>query len=296
MENLKPVEKNPNYRFVKGDITNGSDVNDALDDNTDIIVHFAAESHVDRSILGPQKFVSTNVLGTQVLLDAAIAKRIRFHHISTDEVFGSLDLHSKSKFNEKTIYDPSSPYSASKAGSDHLVRAANKTYNLPITITNCSNNFGPYQFPEKFIPLTITNLIEGKKVPVYGDGLNVRDWLFVEDHCRAIDLVIKKGKIGETYCVGGLTENVSNIEIVKKILKIMGKSEDLIEYVTDRPGHDRKYAIDWTKIKNDLGYSPQGNLDEYLEKTVQWYQENQAWWKRVKSGEYQEYYDKWYSR
>lgn len=296
LENLTSVEKNPNYRFMKGDITNGSDVNDALDDNTDIIVHFAAESHVDRSILGPQKFVSTNVLGTQVLLDAAIAKHIRFHHISTDEVFGSLDLHSKSKFNEKTIYDPSSPYSASKAGSDHLVRAAYKTYNLPITITNCSNNFGPYQFPEKFIPLTITNLIEGKKVPVYGDGLNVRDWLFVEDHCRAIDLVIKKGKIGETYCVGGLTENVSNIEIVKKILKIMGKSEDLIEYVTDRPGHDRKYAIDWTKIKHDLGYSPQGNLDEYLEKTVQWYQENQAWWKRVKSGEYQEYYDKWYSR
>lgn len=287
LENLKSVEKNPNYKFIKGDITNGGEVNDAIGDDIDTIVHFAAESHVDRSIIGPQKFVSTNVLGTQVLLDAAIAKRIRFHHISTDEVFGSLELGSRDKFNEKTIYDPSSPYSASKAGSDHLVRAAYKTFNLPVTITNCSNNFGPFQFPEKFIPLAITNLIEGKKVPVYGDGLNVRDWLFVEDHCRAIDLVLKKGKIGETYCVGGLSDNVSNIEIVRKILKIMGKSDDLIEYVKDRPGHDRRYAIDWTKINKELSYKPEAGLDEYLERTVKWYMDNQEWWKRVKSGEYQ---------
>jgi dTDP-glucose 4,6-dehydratase len=192
LENLKSVEKNPNYKFVKGDITNGEEVGKALDDDIDLIVHFAAESHVDRSIMGPQKFVTTNVLGTQVLLDAAIAKRIRVHHISTDEVFGSLSLDAEDKFDEKTCYDPSSPYSASKAASDHLVRAAYKTYGLPVTITNSSNNFGPYQFPEKFIPLAITNLIEGKKVPVYGDGLNVRDWIYVNDHCGAIDLVLQK--------------------------------------------------------------------------------------------------------
>ncbi len=287
LENLKSVEKNENYKFIKGDITRGEEVEEALADDTDIIVHFAAESHVDRSIVGPQKFVSTNTLGTQVLLDAAIAKRIRFHHISTDEVFGSLELGSKNKFNEKTNYNPSSPYAASKAGSDHLVRAAHRTYNLPITITNCSNNFGPFQFPEKFVSLAITNLIEEKKVPVYGDGLNIRDWLYVEDHCVAIDLVIKRGKIGETYCVGGMTSDISNLEIVRKILKIMGKTEDSIEFIKDRPGHDRKYAIDWTKINKELGYKPQFSFDKYLEKTVKWYFDNQEWWRRVKSGEYQ---------
>jgi dTDP-glucose 4,6-dehydratase len=287
LDNLTSVEKNPNYKFVKGDITNGCQVEEALSDDTDIIVHFAAESHVDRSILGPQKFVSTNVLGTQVLLDAAISRRIRFHHISTDEVFGSLELRSQDRFNEKTSYDPSSPYSASKAGSDHLVRAAFRTFNLPITISNCSNNFGPFQFPEKFIPLAITNLLENLKIPLYGDGLNVRDWLFVEDHCVAIDLIIKKGTIGETYCIGGLTENVSNIEILRKILRIMGKGEEMIEYVKDRPGHDRRYAVDWTKINKELGYKPEKTLDIYLEKTIKWYIVNKTWWKRVKSGEYQ---------
>lgn len=296
LENLKSVEKNENYKFVKGDIINGEEVEKALGDDIDLIVHFAAESHVDRSIMGPQKFVSTNVLGTQVLLDAAIAKRIRFHHISTDEVFGSLALDSDTKFDEKTCYDPSSPYAASKAASDHLVRAAHKTYNLPVTITNCSNNFGPYQFPEKFIPLVITNLIEGKKVPVYGDGLNVRDWIHVNDHCMAIDLVLQKGKIGETYCVGGMTEKICNLDVIRKILKIMKKNENEIEFVKDRPGHDRRYAIDWMKIHNELGYRQKHNFDEYLEKTVKWYMDNQDWWKRVKSGEYQKYYENWYGR
>ncbi len=296
LENLKIVEKNPNYKFVKGDITHGEEVEKALEDNVELIVHFAAESHVDRSIMGPQKFVSTNVLGTQVLLDAAIAKRIRFHHISTDEVFGSLDLDSDEKFSEASNYNPSSPYAASKAGSDHLVRAAYKTYGLPITITNCSNNFGPYQFPEKFISLTIINLIEGKKVPVYGDGLNVRDWIYVDDHCAAIDLVLQKGKIGETYCVGGMTEKICNLDVVRKILKIMKKSDDEISFVKDRPGHDRRYAIDWMKIHNELGFKPKYNFDEYLEKTVKWYLDNQSWWEKVKSGEYKKYYESWYGR
>jgi dTDP-glucose 4,6-dehydratase len=296
LENLKSVEKNPNYKFIKGDITNGAEMEKVLNDEIDLIVHFAAESHVDRSIMGPQKFVSTNVLGTQVLLDMAIAKRIRFHHISTDEVFGSLPLDSDEKFDEKTCYDPSSPYAASKAASDHLVRAAYKTYKLPITITNCSNNFGPYQFPEKFISLTITNLVEGKKVPVYGDGLNVRDWIYVSDHCVAIDLVIQRGKIGETYCVGGMTEKICNLDVIRRILKIMKKSEKEIEFVKDRPGHDRRYTINWMKIHNELGFRPKHNFDDYLEKTVKWYVDNQDWWSRVKSGEYQKYYEKWYGR
>lgn len=296
LENLKDVEKNPNYKFIHGDICDKEVVNKAIA-GSDIVVHFAAESHVDRSILEPADFVKTNILGTQVLLESAFENKIkRFHHVSTDEVFGSLDLDEKNIFNEKTNYNPRSPYSASKAGSDHLVRAYFYTYNLPITISNCSNNFGPYQFPEKFIPLMITNLIEGKKVPVYGDGLYVRDWLYVEDHCRAIDLILNKGKIGETYCVGGLTEDINNISIVKKIIKLLGKSEDSIEYVKDRPGHDRRYAVDWSKIKNELDWKPQYNFDTWLEKTIDWYKENQAWWKRVKSGDYKAYYEKQYGK
>jgi dTDP-glucose 4,6-dehydratase len=215
LENLKAVEKNSNYQFVKGDITDKKLV-DSLMKKVDTVVHFAAESHVDRSILDPGPFIKTNIEGTYVLLEAALANKIkRFHHISTDEVFGSLPLNSKKKFNEKTPYAPRSPYSASKAASDHLVRAYHITYNLPITISNCSNNFGPYQFPEKLIPLAITNLLEGKKVPIYGDGLYVRDWLYVEDHCRALDLILHKGKIGETYFIGGLTEDISNLEVIK---------------------------------------------------------------------------------
>jgi dTDP-glucose 4,6-dehydratase len=294
LENLKDVEKNPNYSFVHGDICDVEAVDKAMK-GVDTVVHFAAESHVDRSIIGPAIFVETNVVGTQVLLDAALKHNIKhFHHVSTDEVFGSLELEDSGKFSERTNYAPRSPYAASKAGSDHLVRAYHETYGLPITITNCSNNFGPYQFPEKFIPLAITNLLEDKKVPVYGDGLYVRDWLYVDDHCRAIDLVLQKGKVGQTYLVGGMTELYPNIEIAKKILKLLGKDESSIEFVKDRPGHDRKYDVDWSKIKNELGWEPQYGFDEWLAKTVEWYKEHKEWWERIKSGEYKNYYKKQY--
>lgn len=294
LENLKEIENNKNYEFVHGDICDKSGVDRSMQ-GVDCVVHFAAESHVDRSIIKPADFVKTNVLGTQVLLESALKNRVKkFHHISTDEVFGSLELEEKNIFNERTEYKPRSPYSASKAGSDHLVRAYYFTYNLPITISNCSNNFGPYQFPEKFIPLTITNLLEEKKVPVYGDGLYIRDWLYVDDHCRAIDLILKKGKVGETYCVGGLTEDINNSDVVKKIIKLLGKNEDSIEFVKDRRGHDRRYALDWSKIKKELGWEPLHSFDEWLEKTVEWYKNNQNWWKRVKSGDYQDYYKKQY--
>lgn len=284
LENLKSVEKNPNYQFSHGDICNSQLVNSLIVNNKiDTIVHFAAESHVDRSILDPAPFIKTNIEGTYLLLEAALKNKVkRFHHISTDEVFGSLPLDSKEKFNENTGYDPRSPYSASKAAADHLVRAYSVTYNLPVTISNCSNNFGPYQFPEKLIPLAITNIIEGKKVPVYGDGLYVRDWLFVENHCEAIDLILQKGEIGETYFIGGLNEDMSNLEIIKKILKQMDKDETLIEFVRDRPGHDRRYAINWTKINNKLGWKPRHDFTQALELTVKWYLENQDWWKKIK--------------
>lgn len=296
LENLQSVQNNPNYKFVQGDICDVTVVNQVVKD-VDAIVHFAAESHVDRSINEPAEFVRTNVLGTQVLLQAALENgNKRFHHISTDEVYGSLKLEEKNIFNERTLYNPRSPYSASKAGSDHLVKAYYYTYNLPITISNCSNNFGPYQFPEKLIALAITNLLEGKGVPIYGDGLYVRDWLYVEDHCRAIDLILQKGKIGETYCVGGLTEDISNLDVVRKILKLLGKNESSIEYVKDRPGHDRRYALDWSKIKSELGWEPQYSFDEWLGKTVQWYQENRQWWENVKNGEYKDYYKKQYGQ
>src|SRR3989344_2940015 len=294
LENLKEIENNSNYKFIKGDICDIKLVDETTKD-IDIIVHFAAETHVDRSITTPADFIMTNVVGTQVLLDAAVKNRVKkFHHVSTDEVFGSLELNDSNKFNERTNYNPRSPYSASKAGSDHLVKSYFTTYNLPVTITNCSNNFGPFQFPEKLIPLAITNLLEGKKVPVYGDGLYVRDWLYVEDHCKAVDLVLQKGKIGETYCVGGLTEDINNLEIVKRIIKILGKDESYIEYVKDRLGHDRRYAVDWSKIKNELGWKPRHDFDTWLTHTVHWYRDHADWWKRVKSGEYQRYYEKQY--
>jgi dTDP-glucose 4,6-dehydratase len=298
LENLKSVENNPNYNFVKGDICNLSLVDSLIKKyNIDTIVHFAAESHVDRSILDPAPFIKTNIEGTYVLLEAALKNKIkRFHHISTDEVFGALPLNSKEKFNEKTAYNPRSPYSASKAASDHLVRAYYVTYGLPITISNCSNNYGPYQFPEKLIPLAITNIIEGKKVPIYGDGLYVRDWLYVEDHCKALDLILHKGKVGETYFIGGLTKDIPNIEVVRKILKIMGKDESYIEYVKDRPGHDRRYAIDWSKINRKLSWKPEVDFDTGLKLTIDWYLKNQDWWKKIKSGEYQKYYQKQYQK
>ena len=297
LENLRDVENNPHYTFIKGDICDPKKVRKVMK-GINVVVHFAAESHVDRSILGPAVFVKTNVVGTQVLLDAALEQKIkRFHHVSTDEVFGALSLNSRKKFNEKTPFAPNSPYAASKAASDYLVRAYLKTYGLPITITNTSNNYGPYQFPEKLLPLAITNLLEGKKVPIYGDGLYVRDWLYVEDHCRAIDLVLKKGKIGETYCVGGLTKDISNLEIIRKICQFMGKNPDeWIEFVKDRPGHDRRYAVDWRKIKRQLGWKPKYDFEIYLETTIDWYINNQSWWKRIKSGEYQKYYQRQYGK
>lgn len=296
LETLKSVQDQDNYRFVQGDICDRTAV-DAVMKEADIVVHFAAESHVDRSILDPSPFIKTNVEGTFVLLESAVQNKVlRFHHISTDEVFGSLPLNSDLKFSETTSYDPRSPYSASKAGSDHLVRAYHETFELPVTISNCSNNFGRFHFPEKLIPLAITNVLEGKKVPVYGDGLYVRDWLYVEDHCRAIERILQDGKIGETYVVGGLTEDIPNIEVVKRILNIMGQGEDMIEYVKDRPGHDRRYAVDWSKIQKELGWKPQYDFETALRKTITWYQENQSWWKHVKSGEYQTYYQTQYKK
>lgn len=299
LANLKDVEQKPNYFFVKGDICDPIAVSNAME-GVDYVVHFAAESHVDRSIMNPSDFVETNVSGTQVLLDAALKANVkRFHHVSTDEVFGALELGSDTRFSEKTPYNPHSPYSASKAGSDHLVRAYADTYGLPITITNCSNNFGPYHFPEKMIPLAITNLLEGKTVPMYGDGLYVRDWLYVEDHCRAIEKVLLEGKEGETYCVGGLRPghpDISNLDVAKKIIRLLGKDESSIEFVKDRPGHDRRYAIDWSKIKHDLGWEPLYDFDEWLSKTVEWYKQHQEWWKTVKSGAYKAYYEKQYGK
>lgn len=296
LENLREIESNPSYSFLKGSICDKTLVYHAMD-HVDTVVHFAAESHVDRSIMDPTAFIQTNVVGTQILLDAAVDSKVkRFHHISTDEVFGSLPLESEKKFTEASVYNPNSPYAASKAGSDHLVRAYAVTYGLPVTITNCSNNFGPYQFPEKMIPLAITNILEGKKIPIYGDGLYVRDWLYVEDHCRAIDAVLQKGSPGKTYCIGGVTDDINNLTVAKKILSLLGKDESHIEFVKDRPGHDRRYAIDWTKIQDELHWKPLHSFDEWLEKTVVWYTKNEWWWKDIKNGSYKEYYRKQYAK
>lgn len=293
LANLEAVKNN--IIFVKGDICDAKAVSMAMS-GVDVVVHFAAESHVDRSIIGPEEFVRTNVLGTQVLLDSARKNNIKhFHHVSTDEVFGQIALDSKEKWTEDSPYLPRSPYSASKAGSDHLVRAYFSTYGLPVTITNCSNNFGPYHFPEKFIPLAITNLLEGKKIPVYTPGNQVRDWLYVQDHCSAIDLVLNKGRAGETYLVGADHKEYTNLEVAKMILKLMGFGEEMLEIVGDRPGHDVKYAIDSSKIRNELGWKPEHNFEDYLSQTIEWYKNNQIWWKNVKSGEYQKYYEQNYS-
>jgi len=272
LENLREVKDNKNYKFIKGDICDKNLVNDLVKD-INLIVHFAAESHVDNSIKDSSPFIRTNVLGTQVLLDAALKNNIKFHHISTDEVFGSLGP-DEASFNENTPYDPRSPYSASKAGSDHLVRAYYHTHKLPITISNCSNNYGPRQHTEKLIPLFITNLLQNKKVPVYGKGQNIRDWLYVEDHCSAIDVIIQKGKIGETYLIGGQDnkdEEINNLELTKKIIHLLDKDENLIEYVEDRKGHDFRYAINSSKIKKELNWEPQVNFEEGLKKTIEWY-------------------------
>ena len=289
LSSTKDFSNNPNYTFVEGDIVDPRVVDSAIK-GVDYVVHFAAESHVDRSIVGPKVFIMTNVVGTQVLLDASVKYKVkRFHQVSTDEVFGSLSLNSTEKFNEGTIYDPRSPYAASKAAADHLVRAYHTTYGLPTTITNTANNYGPYQDPEKFLARVITNLIDGEEIPIYGDGKYVRDWLYVDDHCSAIDLALKKGKAGETYLVGGLTDDINNLEVAKKLLEIFGlprgkagKGEDWIKFVKDRPGHDRRYAVDWSKIKKELKWRPKYDFDTWLEKTVEWYKANEWWWRSLK--------------
>ncbi len=291
LENLKPLENNPRFRFVKGDICDAKLISELVN-QVDAVVHFAAESHVDRSIMDASAFIRTNVLGTQTLLEACrIHGNKRFHHVSTDEVFGSLGP--TGLFSETSPYDPRSPYSASKAASDHLVRAAFHTHHQNVTISNCSNNYGPYCFPEKFIPLAITNLLENKKVPLYGDGMNVRDWIYVEDHCRGVDLILRAGNIGETYCLGGRAER-ANREVLQLILSELKLSTDAIETVKDRPGHDRRYAMDFSKAERELGWSPQTPFLHGLRQTIAWYKNNRDWWKRIKSGEYQAYYEQQY--
>lgn len=278
-ENLADLSNEGRYSFVHGSICDDALVNSIMKD-VDIVVNFAAESHVDRSIDNPKEFILTNIVGTYTLLQSALLhNKKRFHHISTDEVYGQLS-DTDVPFSEGTPYDPRSPYSASKASSDHLVSSYFHTYGLPVTISNCSNNYGPYHFPEKLIPLAITNVLTGKKIPVYGDGMQIRDWLHVEDHCRAIDVIIHKGKIGETYCIGGNSE-YTNKDLLQKILKIMGVTEDVFEYVKDRAGHDRRYAINFSKIKNELRWEPQITIDVGLKKTVTWYEENKGWWEKL---------------
>ncbi|HDR7781237.1 MULTISPECIES: dTDP-glucose 4,6-dehydratase [Bacillus cereus group] len=294
LENLKDIEELSNYRFIKGDIADRQFINQLFkEEKFDYVLNFAAESHVDRSITNPDIFIQTNIQGTQVLLDAAKNAEVKkYLQVSTDEVYGTLG--ETGYFTEETPLASNSPYSSSKAGADLLVRAYHETFGLPVNITRCSNNYGPFHFPEKLIPLMIINALNDKQLPVYGDGLNVRDWLHVEDHCQAIDLVLHKGKNGEVYNVGGNNER-TNIEIVKTILKALDKPESLIKYVTDRPGHDRRYAIDATKLREELGWSPKYNFDTGIEQTIKWYLENQDWWKNIISGEYQEYFKNQYA-
>lgn len=287
LENLKSVQYHPNYSFVKADIADKPSVDAIFQQGIDVVVNFAAESHVDRSILEAEIFVNTNVMGTQVLLDAAKKYGVtKFVQVSTDEVYGSLG--ETGLFSETTPLAPNSPYSASKAGGDLLVRAYHETFGLPVNITRCSNNYGPYQFPEKLIPLIISRALNDESLPVYGDGLNIRDWLYVEDHCSAIDLVIHQGKLGEVYNIGGNNER-TNVHIVKTILNELGKPESLITYVTDRPGHDRRYGIDPTKIMNELGWKPKHNFETGIKETIQWYLSNKEWWTRIQSGAYRDY-------
>lgn len=311
LANLKDIEDKPNYQFVKMDICDFEAFYRLMqDEQIDGIIHLAAESHVDRSIKDPFTFAQTNVMGTLALLQAAklywesLPEKYegkRFYHISTDEVYGALPF-DESRFSERTKYDPHSPYSASKASSDHFVRAYHDTYNLPTVVTNCSNNYGPYQFPEKLIPLFINNIRNGKPLPVYGKGENVRDWLYVEDHARAIDLIFHRGRVGESYNIGGFNE-WRNIDLVRLLIKTVdrllgrpeGSSEGLITYVTDRAGHDLRYAIDATKLKEELGWEPSLQFEEGLEKTVRWYLDNESWLARITSGEYEKYYEEMYA-
>lgn len=294
LENLKSVQHHPNYSFVQADIADKTAVDVVFQQGIDVVVNFAAESHVDRSILEPEIFVNTNVLGTQVLLDAAKKYGVtKFVQVSTDEVYGSLG--ETGLFSETTPLAPNSPYSASKAGGDMLVRAYHETFGLPVNITRCSNNYGPYQFPEKLIPLIISRALNDESLPVYGDGLNIRDWLYVEDHCRAIDLVIHQGKLGEVYNIGGNNER-TNLHIVQTILEELGKPESLITYVADRPGHDRRYGIDPAKIMNELGWKPKHNFETGIKETIQWYLNHKEWWTRIQSGAYREYMTQQYGK
>ena len=293
LENLKDIEEDPRYSFIKGDIVDGQLVEDILKDGVDAIVNFAAESHVDRSILEPAPFIQTNILGTHFLLEAARARSIkRFLQVSTDEVYGSLGP--TGLFTEDSPLRPNNPYSASKASADFLVLAYHHTFGFPALISRCSNNYGSYQFPEKFIPLAITNALEEKPIPVYGDGLQIRDWIHVKDHCKALDLLLHRGKAGKVYNIGGI-KDVPNLEIARKILTFMGKPNSLLTFVKDRPGHDRRYAIDSSLIEREMGWKHNVSLDEGLKETIEWYINNRQWWDKIKSGEYQEYYEKQYS-
>ena len=296
LETLQLAMQHSNFKFVKGDISESDFVYKLFEtERPDIVVNFAAESHVDRSILEPELFLKTNIIGTGVLMDVCRKYGIkRYHQVSTDEVYGDLPLDRPDLFfTEETPLHTSSPYSASKASADLLVLAYHRTYGLPVTISRCSNNYGPYHFPEKLIPLMIINALHDKKLPVYGTGENVRDWMYVEDHCSAIDLIIRKGRVGEVYNIGGHNEK-ANLEVVKTILKELGKDEDLITFVKDRPGHDKCYAIDSAKIHRELGWLPQTSFAEGIKKTIKWYLDNEDWWQRIISGEYQNYYMKMY--
>jgi dTDP-glucose 4,6-dehydratase len=295
LENLSDFSHSPRYRFVKDDIADASRMEVFINDGIDAIVNFAAESHVDRSIQDPSAFIRTNIFGTFVLLEAirkVLPKQpIRFLHISTDEVYGSLG--EIGAFTEETALAPNSPYSASKTAADVMVRAYHRTYGLPALITRCSNNYGPYQFPEKLIPLMVSNAMEDKELPIYGDGLNIRDWIFVEDHCRALDLVLRQGKEGEVYNVGGESEK-TNLSVAQTILDHLGKPRSLIRFVADRPGHDRRYAIDFSKIGKELAWRPSVSFEEGIRRTIEWYETHREWWQKIKTGEYLEYYKRMY--
>ncbi len=296
LETLEPVKGRPNFTFAKGDIADRESVYRLFEEEKpDAVVNFAAESHVDRSIEDPGIFLQTNVMGTAVLMDACRKYGIgRYHQVSTDEVYGDLPLDRPDLFfTEETPIHTSSPYSASKASADLLALAYHRTFGLPVTISRCSNNYGPYHFPEKLIPLMIANCLNDKKLPVYGKGENVRDWLYVLDHCIAIDLIIHKGRVGEVYNIGGHNER-TNLQVVETIIDALGKSRDLIEYVTDRPGHDMRYAIDPTKIRDELGWEPTTRFDEGIRQTIDWYLANKGWWEKILSGEYRDYYSKMY--
>jgi dTDP-glucose 4,6-dehydratase len=295
LENLSDLSQSPRYYFIRGDITDAPRMEELINKGVDAIINFAAESHVDRSIEDPSAFMKTNVFGTFVLLEAVrkvfSKQHIRFVHISTDEVYGSLG--ETGAFIEETPLAPNSPYSASKSAADMLVRAYHRTYGLPTVITRCSNNFGPYQFPEKLIPLMISNAIEDKELPIYGDGMHVRDWIYVEDHCRALDVVLHHGREGEVYNIGGRSER-ANLVVAQTILDRLGKPHSLIRFVTDRPGHDRRYAIDFSKIERELGWKPSISFEEGISRTVEWYLTHREWWKKIKTREYLDYYKRMY--